>query len=284
MPSAVRVLLLTLAIIDDVAAILVIAFFYSRGIGVSGLVIVGLGITAVFAFQRLDIRSAFAYVLPGAIVWAGLVRTGEHPTLAGVILGLLTPTIVPTTRERLFASATRALDDLRQRLGRERHQTHELAGPVKRLRNAERELLPPVVRDQLALHPWVAYVIMPLFALANAGVELNGLRFAESRAAMLTAVIVCGLVLGKPLGIVAFTWIATKTRLGALAPAVNWRGVFLVGCLGGIGFTMSLFMASLAFTDPSLLAAAKFAILLGSAAAGVGGLLLGRYMLFGERR
>jgi NhaA family Na+:H+ antiporter len=237
-PPAVRVLLLTLAIIDDVAAILVIAFFYSGGIDFSGLAIVALGIALVFAFQRLHVRSAFAYVLPGALVWAGLLQAGVHPTLTGVILGLLTP--------------------------------------------VGREALSPVVRVELALHPWVAYGIMPLFALANAGVEINGWPFAESSDATLTAAIVCGLALGKPLGILAFTWLVTKSGLGALAPGVSWRGVLLVGCLGGIGFTMSLFLATLAFDDPSLLATAKLAILLGSGAAGIGGLLLGRYVLFKE--
>ncbi len=279
-PGPVRVLLLALAVIDDIAAILVIAAFYSSGFELTGLPISALGIAGVFLFQRLDIRSALAYVLPGAVVWVGLLRTGVHPTLAGVILGLLTPTVIPTTRERLLASAGRALDELRERLGRTTRHEHELAEPVKRLRSAERELLPPVVRVQLALHPWVAYGIMPIFALANAGVSLDGLHLAEPNATLLGAAITAALVLGKPLGIVAFAWLATVSRLGTLAEGVSWRGVLLVGCLGGIGFTMSIFIADLAFADAPLLPMAKFAVLMASALAGIGGLMLGRLVLF----
>jgi Na+:H+ antiporter, NhaA family len=281
-PPNVRVMLLALAVIDDVAAILVIALFYSAGIHVTGLLTVGVGVAAVFAFQRLDVRTAWAYILPGGLVWAGLLQTGVHPTLAGVILGLMTPSVFPTARERLVAAATHALDDLRERVGRDRPQPHDLAEPVRRLRNAQREILPPVVRVQLALHPWVAYGIMPLFALANAGVRIDGVEFAESSVATLTVAVACALLLGKPLGILGFTWLVTIARLGALAPGVTWRGVLLIGTLGGIGFTMSLFIANLAFSDPSLLAAAKLAVLIGSAAAGVGGLLLGRYVLISE--
>jgi NhaA family Na+:H+ antiporter len=283
-PSNVRVLLLALAVIDDVVAILVIAFFYSAGIQLAGLLTVGFGVVAILAFQRLDVRSAFAYILPGAIVWMGMLRAGVHPTLTGVILGLLTPTVIPTTRERLVAAAGRALDELRERLGQDRHHARELAEPVKRLRHAERELLPPVTRVELALHPWVAYGIMPLFALANAGVRLDGVSFADSGTTMLVVAVICGLVVGKPLGIFAFTYLVTKLRLAALPPDVTWRGVLLVGCLGGIGFTMSIFIANLAFDDASLLAGAKLAVLLGSVIAGVGGWLLGRYLLLGSSR
>jgi NhaA family Na+:H+ antiporter len=281
-PPNVRVMLLALAVIDDVAAILVIALFYSGGFQLAGLLTVGLGVAVVWGFQRLAVRSAWAYILPGALIWAGLLQTGVHPTLAGVVLGLMTPTVVPTARERLVASATRALDDLRERVGRSRSQPHEFAEPVRRLRDAEREMLPPVVRVQLSLHPWVAYGIMPLFAFANAGVRLNGVDFAESGVMTVSLAVACALILGKPLGILGFTWLVTIARLGALAPGVTWRGVLLIGCLGGIGFTMSLFIASLAFNETSLLAAAKLAVLVGSAAAGVVGLVLGRYVLFSE--
>lgn len=233
----VRVLLLSLAVIDDIAAILIIAILYSGGINLTGAPTAALGIVLALGFQRLQVHGALAYLLPGAIIWLGLIDMGVHPTLAGVILGLLTPT-----------------------------------GP--------RETLAPDLRAQSALHPWVAYGIMPLFALANAGVELQGLQFGLATDVALSGAVICGLVLGKPLGIIGFTWLVTRTRFGALAPGVTWCGVALVGCLGGIGFTMSLFMANLAFSDVSLLSIAKLSILLGSLAAAVLGLLLGRYVLF----
>jgi NhaA family Na+:H+ antiporter len=137
-------------------------------------------------------------------------------------------------------------------------------------------LLPaPVERLEEALHPWVAYGIMPLFALVNAGVSLHGVSLDGP----LTVSIGLALVLGKPLGITLFTWLATQSGLGVLAPGLNWRAVALVGCLGGIGFTMSLFLATLAFADPAQLAAAKAAVLLGSTISGVGALVLGKLLL-----
>jgi Na+:H+ antiporter, NhaA family len=278
-PQPVRVLLLALAIVDDVAAILVIAFFYSSGVAVSGLLIAGAGVVCVFAFQRLGVSAAFAYVLPGAITWAGLLHAGVHPTLTGVILGLLTPVTVPRTRERLINTAAHALDEFRERLRRSRRESHELAKPVQQLKEAQRDLLPPVVRVEYALHPWVAYAIMPLFALANAGVRFDGLSLGDPAASMLALGIVVALVIGKPLGIVSFAWLATRSGVGALTAGLSWRGVWLVGCLGGIGFTMSIFIANLAFADARLLETAKFAVLLASAAAGIGGFLVGRLLL-----
>ncbi len=243
-PPAARVLLLALAIIDDIGAILVIAFFYSSGIDALGLWIAAGGVGGVLAFQRLGVRATLAYVLPGSIIWIGFHDAGLQPTLAGAILGLLTPVRVSPP-----------------------------AG-------AKRELRAPVARLQSALHPWVAYGIMPLFALANAGVALKGAASGAHGVVTLTIAIVLALVLGKPLGIVLCTWLAARSGLGALAPGLNGRGVLLVGCLGGIGFTMALFLATVAFDDPRLLAAAKFAILLGSAIAGCAAFLLGRVVLF----
>jgi NhaA family Na+:H+ antiporter len=126
-----------------------------------------------------------------------------------------------------------------------------------------------------ALHPWVAYGIMPLFALVNAGVSLHGINLGGS----LMVSIGLALVVGKPLGITLFTWLATRTGIGVLVPGLNWRGVLLVGCLGGIGFTMSLFLATLAFAEPAQLAAVKATVLLGSTVAAVGALILGKLLL-----
>jgi NhaA family Na+:H+ antiporter len=233
-PPALRMLLLTLAIIDDIAAILVIAFVYSSGIAVGGLLIVAAGVLAVLLLQWLGVRAALAYVLPGAVVWFGMLRAGVHPTLAGVLLGLLTP-------------ATSAF-------GRES----------------------PVVRVEAMLHPWVAFGVMPLFALANAGVSLQGVDLSAAAPLAVGAGIVSGLVLGKPIGIVLAAIAAVRLQWCALPEGVRWIHMVLIGLLGGIGFTMSIFIANLAFDDPALLAAAKFAVLVASALAATLGLLLGR--------
>lgn len=276
-PSALRVLLLALAIVDDLAAITVIALFYSAGIDPTGLLISAAGVLGVFAFQRLGLRNALPYVLPGSVIWFGLWRAGVHPTLAGVLLGLLTPVATARGRHALLTSAREALDELSDRAAREAANPHELVRPIRQLSRTQREILPPVVRVEAALHPWVAYGVMPLFALANAGVTLHGLSIGA--AATVSAGIIAALVLGKPLGILCFAWLAVKSGIAALPPAVSWRALLLVGLLGGIGFTMSIFIANLAFEAASLLDAAKVAVLISSAIAGVGGLLYGRWIL-----
>ncbi len=220
-PANVRVFLLALAIIDDIVAVLIIAMFYTSGLDLSGFIIAAAGMLMVLWFQRLGFRSAFAYILPAVIVWTGLLKAGIHPTLAGVVLGLMTPA------------------------------------------RSEQETSPPVVRVQTALHPWVAYGIMPLFALANAGVSFTGTELSGG-AQFVTLGVGLALCAGKPIGVIAATWLAVRTGWCRLAPGVSWGGVCLIGLLAGIGFTMSIFIAMLAFTDDKLLDAAKLGVVLGS--------------------
>lgn len=221
-PGNVRVFLLALAIIDDIIAVLIIALFYTSGIDPSGLAVAALGVVMALVFQRLGIGSAYVYVVPAFIVWAGFLMTGVHPTLAGVVLGLITP--------------------------------------VWSLRP---EILPPVIRVETALHPWVAYVIMPIFALANAGVSFKGMELSGGPQ-LVTLGVALALCAGKPIGVIGTTWLAVRIGWCRLAPDVSWSGVCLIGLLAGIGFTMSIFIAMLAFTDEKLLDASKFGVLFGS--------------------
>jgi len=275
-PSAVRVFLLALAIIDDIVAVIVIALFYSGGLDYSGLVIAGFAILLVLGMQQIGISSAYAYVIPGAVMWLGLLKTGAHPTLAGVVLGLMTPTVPLRTRERPVDTAARALNDIDHRTQAPHSDPRELIEPLKQLRTAQRELLPPVVRVQIALHPWVAYGVMPLFALANAGVSLAGIDLDTAPSRNVVLGVTLALVFGKPIGIFLGSWLAVRIGWCHLPVGMSWRGVTLVGCLGGIGFTMSIFIANLAFRDEQLLLAAKSGVLLASLAAGIIGLCLGR--------
>lgn len=271
-PGNVRVLLLALAIIDDIVAVLIIAIFYSGGLDFSGLLVAGVGVLMVLGLQQIGASSAWAYVLPGAVLWLGLLQTGVHPTLAGVVLGLMTPVLPGRLREQPLDMATRALDDLHTRTA---GAPHELAVPLRQLRQAQREVLPPVIRVQMALHPWVAFGVMPLFALANAGVTIDGVDLSLGGAQTVTLGVVLALVLGKPLGVVAASWLAVRLGWCRLPPGVNWSSVFLVGLLAGIGFTMSIFIATLAFDDANLLNAAKLGVLLASLVAAVLGLSWG---------
>jgi NhaA family Na+:H+ antiporter len=277
-PSTVRIFLLALAIIDDIAAVIIIALFYSAGLDYTGLVITAAGILLVLGLQRIGIGAAYAYVLPGAIVWVGLLKLGVHPTLAGVALGLMTPVTRLDAASPPLETASHALNMVSARTS-EHGDPREIAEPLRQLRTAQRDLLPPVTRVQMALHPWVAYVVMPLFALANAGVTVEGTDLSVPAVQALVLGVALALVLGKPIGIVLGSWLVVRLGWCELPPGMSWRGVALVGCLGGIGFTMSIFIATLAFGDLELLAAAKAGVLLGSLTAGIAGLLLGRLYL-----
>ena len=251
---------------------LIIAAFYSGGLDFSGLLVAGLGVLMVLGLQQIGIGSAWAYVVPGAVLWLGLLQTGVHPTLAGVVLGLMTPVLPGRMREQPLDMATRAVHDLNAGTDL---TPHELAGPLRDLRQAQREVLPPVTRVQMALHPWVAYGVMPLFALANAGVTVDGVDLSLGGAQAVTLGVVLALVIGKPVGVVAASWLAVRLGWCRLPPGVTWSGIFLVGLLAGIGFTMSIFIATLAFDDSNLLNAAKLGVLLASLMAAVLGLAWG---------
>lgn len=243
-PAALRVLLLALAVIDDLGAIVVIALFYSSGVAVSGLVVAALGAGCILVLQRLDVRAKLAYAVPAVVVWAGTYNAGIHPTIAGVIVGLMTPVH--------GAARTDLLSD------------GELRSPAETLIEA--------------LHPWVAFGIMPVFALANAGVALTGVELDRTGMQTLIAVAV-GLVVGKPVGIGLACWLTLRLRVAALPFGLTARHLVILGAVAGVGFTMALFVAQLAFGAGPLLGAAKLGVLLGSAVAAVVGLTAGRVLL-----
>lgn len=272
----IRVLLLALAIIDDIVAILIIAVFYTAGLDYLGLVVALSGLVLVLVFQRMGIGKAYAYLLPGAIVWFGLLKTGVHPTLAGVILGLMTPVNSKPATERPLETIGRTFHELMDRFAQSNNSPQEVAKPLKQLQQAQREILPPVQRVQAGLHPWVAFGVMPLFALANAGVSLQGINLDDAVSRSVFVGVISALVLGKPLGIVLASLALVKLNVCKLPEGVTWCGVGLVGLLAGIGFTMSIFISSLAFSDPALLSAAKLSVLAASALAAIVGLIWGK--------
>ncbi|MDF3931913.1 Na+/H+ antiporter NhaA [Pseudomonas citronellolis] len=278
-PANVRVFLLALAVIDDIIAVLIIAVFYSGGLDYSGFAIAAVGILLVLGLQKIGVGTAYAYVLPGAVTWAGLLMTGAHPSLAGVVLGLMTPVYSMPMRERPLERVSRITGELIGRAQSPERDASDLMPPLKSLRHAQRELVPPVVRVQQALHPWVAYGIMPLFALANAGVSLQGIDLAAEAPHWVLLGVAAALIIGKPLGIISITWLMVRLGWCALPSGVTWRGVILIGLLAGIGFTMSIFIAMLGFSDPSLLGPAKLGVLIGSTFAAALGLAWGAFVM-----
>jgi NhaA family Na+:H+ antiporter len=233
-PPSLRILLLALAVIDDLGSIVVIALFYSPGIAIGGLAVAAAGMLLIVALQKLGVRSRWAYVVPGVVTWAGTYAGGVHPTIAGVVIGLLTPI------------------------------QGEGDSPVESL--------------QRALHGWVAFVIMPVFALANAGVRLDLTRLSGGSASVLLGVVI-GLVVGKPIGVIGFSWLAVRARVAALPAGVRWSSILVMGLVAGIGFTMALFIATLAFPPGASIDVAKLGILLASLTAGAIGLGTGRVLL-----
>lgn len=276
-PGNVRIFLLALAIIDDIVAVLIIAAFYSGGLDYSGLAVAAAGILLVLGLQWVGAGSAYAYVLPGAVLWIGLLKTGAHPTLAGVVLGLMTPVVPRRMREQpleMMSRATRELAGWRQ--AQPAAESGAPTQPLRQLRMAQREMLPPVARVQAALHPWVAYAIMPLFALANAGVSLDGVDLAAGGSHWVMAGVAGALIVGKPAGVIAMSWLLVRLGWCRLPPGVTWGGIVLIGLLAGVGFTMSIFIAMLAFAgDANMLGAAKLGVLLGSLATALLGLAWG---------
>lgn len=254
-PHGLRVMLLSLAIADDVGSILVIAVGYTETLHYGALAI-GLGFLAfVVVFQRLGVRSYGVYIGLGILIWLGFCKSGIHPTIAGVILGLLTPTRSYLNESTFIGLLERARHVMEGNWAQEPNRTDT----VRQLQWAARETISPLEYLEQTLHPWVAFGIMPIFALANVGVpfQLSELTAPVSVAVML------GLVIGKPVGILSLSWLSIRAGLAKLPDGVGWRALAGAGFLAGIGFTMALFIADLALVEP-LLDTAKIGILSGS--------------------
>jgi NhaA family Na+:H+ antiporter len=261
-PSTARLFLLTLAIVDDIGAILVIAVFYTSDLSLTWLAI-ALGLLALMVGARmLRVWSVVVYGVLGVGVWFALLESGVHATLAGVAIGLLAPA-TPLLKEEVARDfAGQALEDRRL-------DADELA----RLRFLLQESVSVVERLISALHPVSAYVVLPVFALANAGVELGAIGEVLTEPVGLG--IVLGLVLGKPLGIVATSFVAVRLGIAKLPEDTPWAMVVGLGAVAGIGFTVSIFIAGLSFPGSGLLTdEAKIAILLASLIAAVVGVVL----------
>ena len=277
-PPALRVLLLAFAVIDDLGAILVIAVFYSSGLAVDGLMVALGGVFVMWLFGRMGVRPGVSLILPFLLIWGGLYRAGIHPTIAGVIMGLMTPAQAWYGPAGFLRTAQKALLKFEQRA--EAGDTDAaLLEPLEEIGFASREAVAPVVRLEHQLHSWVAYGIMPLFALANAGVAMGGVDFSEPGALAVASGVALGLLVGKPVGVLVFSWVAVRLRLCVLPQGVTWSGMLIVGVTGAIGFTMAIFIAELAYGDPDLLAVAKLGVLAATAVAAIAALVLGRIML-----
>lgn len=265
-PVGLRLFLVSLAIFDDVGAILVVAIGYGGPIQWWALVAAGIGIVLVYFGARLGIRSVPVYFTLGLGVWACFDASGIHPTIAGVILGLMTPTRAWVSDARMRAIFSRVLS---YPPGEHWSGDTEDRVDLRRAGRAARESLSPVERLEMGLHPWVGFAIMPLFALANAGVEIQNIELLAPTSTAIAA----ALAIGKPVGVLSVSWLAVRLRIATRPPDLSWAFIAAGGLLTGIGFTMSVFVAGLAYS-PDMLGQAKIGILAGSIVSGASGLVL----------
>ncbi len=265
-PPALRLFLLSLAIFDDVGAILVVAVGYGEAINWAALMLAIVGLGAVAGIGRLGIRSIPIYFLMGGLIWLCFDASGVHATIAGVALGLMTPTRVWVSDSRLRAILGRVLNYPRG---------EHWSGDTRDRRDLQKagiavsESLSPVERLEIILHPWVGFAVMPLFALANAGITFSRNDLDEP----VSLAIMAGLVLGKPVGVFGFSWLAVSIGIATRGASLSWPLLAAGAFLTGIGFTMSLFIAGLAFA-PDTLNAAKLGIVLGSVVSAMAGLTM----------
>jgi Na+:H+ antiporter, NhaA family len=274
-PISLKVFLAALAIADDIGAVLVIAFFYTAEISWISLGVGGLFFVALIAANRAGAHHPLIYAVLGVGLWLAFLQSGIHATVAGVLLAATIPARRRIDNRAFLERSEKILDEFRR--SEEGGETidggasrsaalHLLAGDCARAES-------PMLRFEHALVPWNKHLIMPIFALANAGVIL-GAGAVRSLVDPISLGVICGLVLGKPIGIVLFSWLAARYRVAAMLPGISWRQILGVGMLGGIGFTMSLFIANLAFGETAALETTKVGILAASVVSGVAGAIV----------
>ncbi|HEY0970541.1 MAG TPA: Na+/H+ antiporter NhaA [Gemmatimonadales bacterium] len=273
-PLALKVFVTAVAIVDDLGAVIVIALFYTAEVSLAALGVAGVFVAGLVLLNAAGVRRPWPYMLLGVALWVAVLKSGLHATIAGVLLALTIPARRRIDAPEFVRRAEHELATFRAGLasgdpGLSEEQRHALQSLAVASEDAET----PLQRLEHALHPWVAFLVIPVFALANAGVAL-GSNVGATLGSPIALGIILGLFFGKQLGIVALAWLAARMGLAALPSGVSWRQVWGVSLLCGIGFTMSLFIASLAFADPGLLDQAKVGILLGSLASAVAGALL----------
>ncbi|GAB4334292.1 MAG: sodium/proton antiporter NhaA [Desulfobulbaceae bacterium] len=286
-PIGVRIFLSALAIADDIGAVLVIALFYTQSISWPFLLAALVMLGGIVLANLLWVRYTLLYFLLGTGVWIAILGSGIHATVAGVVVALLIPAQgrydTATFIRKVFRFLEKFDCDSEESCGHtvlinQRHLTI-----IQNIEHACHQTQTPLQRMLGALHSWVALLILPLFALANAGVYVAGMDVWAALSSPVSIGIICGLVIGKPLGIFACTFAASRALDAPLSHGVTWLHILGAGMLGGIGFTMSIFISGLSFTDPAFVETSKFGVLVGSMLSGGLGLALLSFATLRER-
>ena len=271
-PLSLKIFVVALAIADDIGAVLVIAFFYTDQISLISLIIAAGFLLTLFIISKMGVKSLIVYTLLGIGLWLAFLKSGVHATIAGVLLAFTIPASSRTNTKSFYEENSEKLRKFHEEgehgedvLTNETRQTI-----VQKIEISCTNLLTPLQRFEHELHPWVAYFIIPVFALANAGVSLGG-NFISGLTSSISIGIALGLLIGKLTGILSLSWLAVKYKLASLPEGVTWKMISGAALLAGIGFTMSLFIANLAFNSEELLNTAKIGILFGSLLSGLAG-------------
>jgi Na+:H+ antiporter, NhaA family len=265
-PSSLRVFMLALAIVDDVGAILVIAFFYTPQISLPALAVAA-GLLILLVTAAILRAPISVFVVVGFFFWAAVLSSGVHATIAGVILGLVAPIKSKLRPEDLAGTAEPLLENFRRQVLAQNKSSAEAT--LAQLDQLLRDTDSIGERLERSVHPWVSFVILPLFALASAGVVLSTEQLKLAISSPIALGIFVGLVVGKAVGITAFSFLAVKSKIAGMVDGLTWAGIVGVAILSGLGFTVALFISGLSFEDGTIVATAKVAVLAASLAAGL---------------
>ena len=274
-PLALKIFILALAIVDDLGAVLVIAIFYTSNISYTSL-LVGAGlIVLLIAMNRMGVRNLLVYTLVGIALWLAFLKSGVHATVAGVLLAFTIPVSSRINTKKFKNETENLLKDFDNagEHGDDVLTNSERLTIVDQIENNCEKILTPLQRFEHGLHPWVSFFIMPVFALANAGVAVSD-ELGSALTHPVSIGIVLGLFLGKQIGIFSFSYLAVKLKLASEPEGVSWKKIYAASVIAGIGFTMSLFIANLAFNSPELLNISKVGILAGSLLSGIVGFII----------
>lgn len=273
-PGSVKVFLSALAVADDLGAVLVIAFFYTAHIAFFPLVVAGGFLLLLIIGNFLGIRHPIFYLIIGLVVWAGFLMSGVHATIAGVLVAFTIPARPKIDEDEFLKNARCHADEFEvaRRQDGSLISTEQLHA-LEKIKQLSLDAETPLQKIENRLHPWVAFIIMPLFALANSGMTI-GTDFFTSIINPVSLGIIAGLVIGKIVGVFSFTWLMVKMRVATLPANAKWMHICGVSILAAIGFTMSLFITGLAFNDELFINQAKYGILVASFVAGTAGLIL----------
>ncbi len=277
-PMSLKIFLTALAIVDDLGAILVIAIFYPvHTLHIEMIAVAGCIMLLIYIFNRLRIRATIVYIIAGIALWLAVLESGLHATIAGVLLAIVIPISAKHSPIKFIQRSKRVLNEIK--IAQSKSNTNKIIADehqkelVHNIQYEINQAISPLQQYEYSLHPWVMYIIMPLFALVNAGVKIDAEAISGLSGSISIGVFL-GLFIGKPIGIALFSWLSVKCKIAHLPRGAKWNQLIGVGFMAGIGFTMSIFIANLAFTDESMISTAKLAILITSLIAGITGVLI----------